>query len=186
MRTDRACVTTRLAGVRHVWGPGDHPRVYRLCGETPPRILSARLMVSLSVHVSSFDLYIVYTNMSGVTLLPPVACPARDILCFLPKNLFRHHQATCCHGERDRPRVRLPACPPRRVGHRAPTVFHPAGIRPGRHCYAIHCPARSRPGRCPPWDHRHHAVTWMTCSYFRIISSTNVVRPVVDRNSSVG
>ena len=82
-------------------------------------------------------------------------------LVLLPKNLFRHHHATYCycHGERDRPRVRPPARPPRRVGHRAPTVFHPAGTRPGRHCYAIHRPVRSRPGRWPPWDHRHHAVT---------------------------
>ena len=39
----------------------------RLCGEAQPRILTARLMVSLPVHVSCFDLFIVYTNMSGVT-----------------------------------------------------------------------------------------------------------------------
>ena len=67
MRTDRACGTTLLAGVRYVWGPGDRPRVCRLCGEAQPRIVPARLMVSLPVHVSCFDLNIVYTNMSGVT-----------------------------------------------------------------------------------------------------------------------
>ena len=67
MQTDRACGTTRLAGVRHVWGPGDRPRVCRLCGGAQPRIITARLMVSHPVHVSCFDPYIVYTNMSGVT-----------------------------------------------------------------------------------------------------------------------
>ena len=67
VRTDRACGTTQLSGVRHVWGPGDRPRVCRLCGEAQPRIITARLMVSLPVHVSCFDLFIVYTNMSGVT-----------------------------------------------------------------------------------------------------------------------
>ena len=39
----------------------------RLCGEAEPRIIITRLMVSLPVHVSCFDLNIVYTNMSGVT-----------------------------------------------------------------------------------------------------------------------
>ena len=39
----------------------------RLCGEACPRILPPRLIVSLPVHVSFFDLNIVYTNMSGVT-----------------------------------------------------------------------------------------------------------------------
>ena len=34
-------------------------------------LLSARLMVSLPVHVSCFYLNIVYTNMSGVTPSPP-------------------------------------------------------------------------------------------------------------------
>ena len=67
VRADRACRTTWLAGVHHVWGPGGRPRVCRLCGEAQPRILSARLMVSLPIHVSCFDLFIVYTNMSGVT-----------------------------------------------------------------------------------------------------------------------
>ena len=56
-----------FAGVRHVWGPGDRPRVCRLCGEAQPRIITARLMVSLPVHVSCFDLNIIYANMSGVT-----------------------------------------------------------------------------------------------------------------------
>ena len=60
-------MATRLAGVRHVWGPGDHPWVCRLCGEAQPRILTTRLMVSLPVHVSCYDLNIVYTDMSGVT-----------------------------------------------------------------------------------------------------------------------
>ena len=68
VRTDRARGATRLADVCHVWGPGDRSRVYRLCGEVQPRILSVRLMVSLPVRVSCFDLNIVYTNMSGVTI----------------------------------------------------------------------------------------------------------------------
>ena len=68
VRTDNACGTTRLAGVRHVWGPGGRPRVCRLFGKAQPRILTARLLISLPVHVSCFDLYIVYTNMLGVTL----------------------------------------------------------------------------------------------------------------------
>ena len=68
---------TRLASVHHVWGPGDRPRVCRLCGEAQPRISSTRLMVSLSVHVSRFDLNIVYTNMSGVTAAAnPIQLPA--------------------------------------------------------------------------------------------------------------
>ena len=66
-RADRASVATRLAGVRRRWGPGDLPRVCWLCGKAQPSIASARLMVILSVHVSCFDLNIVYTNMSGVT-----------------------------------------------------------------------------------------------------------------------
>ena len=58
---------TRLAAVHYMWGPRDRPRVCRLCGEAQPRILTARLMVSLPVHVSCFDLNIVYTYMSVVT-----------------------------------------------------------------------------------------------------------------------
>ena len=41
----------------------------RLCGEAQPHIITARLMVSLPVYVSCFNLYIVYTNMSGVTIV---------------------------------------------------------------------------------------------------------------------
>ena len=80
MWTDRAHGTTRLAGVRHVWGPGDRPRVCRLCGEAQPRIITARLMVSLPVHVSCLDLYIVYTNMSGVTPSPPFSRLVLELL----------------------------------------------------------------------------------------------------------
>ena len=79
-QTDRACGATRLADVRLVWGPGDRPRVCRLCGEAPPHIISARLMVSLPVHVSCFDLNIVYTNMSGVTPSPPFSRLVLELL----------------------------------------------------------------------------------------------------------
>ena len=80
VRTDRACGMTRLAGVRHMWGPGDRPRVFRLCGEAQPRIITARLMLSLPVLVSCFDLYIVYTNMSGVTPSPPFSRLVLELL----------------------------------------------------------------------------------------------------------
>ena len=79
-RADRAPVATRFAGVRHGWGPGDRPRVCRLYGKAPPCILSARLMVSLPVHVSCFDLYIVNTNMSGVTPSPPFSRLVLELL----------------------------------------------------------------------------------------------------------
>ena len=78
--TDRALVTTQLAGVRRGWGPGDRPRVCRLCGKAQPCILTARLMVSLPVHVSCFDLNIVYTNMSGVTPSPPFSRLVLELL----------------------------------------------------------------------------------------------------------
>ena len=64
--SDGARGWTRLAGVPITWGPGDRPRVCRLCGEACPRILPLCLIVSLPVHVSCFDLNIVYTNMSGM------------------------------------------------------------------------------------------------------------------------
>ena len=66
-RTDRERGWTRLADVPVTWGSGDNPRVCWLCGKAPPCILPARLMVSLPVHMSCFDLNIVYTNMSDVT-----------------------------------------------------------------------------------------------------------------------
>ena len=70
----------KLPVFRHVWGPGDRPRVCRLCGGAQPRIITTRLMVSLPVHVSCFDLYIVYTNMSGVTPSPPFSRLVLELL----------------------------------------------------------------------------------------------------------
>ena len=51
-----------------------------LCGEAQPRIITARLMVSLPVHVSCFDLNIVYTNMSGVIPSPPFSRLVLELL----------------------------------------------------------------------------------------------------------
>ena len=79
-RTDWARGWTRLADVPVTLGPGDRPRVCRLCGEVIPRMVSARLMVSLPVHVSCFDLNIVYTNMSGVTPSPPFSRLVLELL----------------------------------------------------------------------------------------------------------
>ena len=80
VRTDRACGATRLASVRHVCGPGGCPRVFRLCGEDQPRILTAHQMLSLPVHVSCFDLFIVNTNMLGVTPSPPLSRLVLELL----------------------------------------------------------------------------------------------------------
>ena len=70
MWTDWAYGMTWLAGVRYVWGPGDRSQESQLSGEVQPCILTARLlvMVSLPVHMRCFNHYIVYTNMSGVTV----------------------------------------------------------------------------------------------------------------------
>ena len=87
-QTDRARGWTLLADVPITWGPGDRLRVCRLCGEAPPCNLSMRLMVSLPVHVSCFDLNIVYTNMSGVSPSPPFS---RLVL-----ELYGEYFSSCC------------------------------------------------------------------------------------------
>ena len=76
-------MTTRLAGVRCGRGQGDCPWVCRLCDEALPRILPTHLMVSLPVHVSCFDLNIVYTNMFDVIgeALLEVMVMVRRLLC---------------------------------------------------------------------------------------------------------
>ena len=95
-QTDRACMATRLANVRHVWGPGDRPWVCWQCGEAPPRILPTRLMVSLPVQVSCFDLNIEYTNMSGVTMDLPRGLghiSRRELVRLVIPAVIRSHKA---------------------------------------------------------------------------------------------
>ena len=76
----------------------------RLCGEAQPRIITPRLMVSLPVHVSCLDLFIVYTNMSGViqgpTELPGVFHNLDMVLRFLALHLHRRRWRYYLAGER--------------------------------------------------------------------------------------